>query len=371
MLKKVLDLFLNTFINFSSVLKRGGNAVDSALAGLICNGVINPQSMGIGGGFLMVIYDPKHGKSFFINARETAPEKATLDMYQGDPKLSSRGPRAGAIPGEISGYWVAKRKFGNSNTTWESLFEPTIKMCRDGLPVTKTLAKHLREHQDLVWKDPGMRQIFIDPATNSTWKEGDLYKREIFANTLEKIAKNGHSEFYTGEVANEFIKDLTAAGGIMTARDLRTYRTEFNTSLTVELDGGNVLHSVPPPGSGAILGAILNIAKRFEMNATTDKGLFAHRLVESFKLAYGQRTKLGDPNDEEITELVNEVVSKLVSDSWAQEAFEKIHDNYTVTDPQYYGGDFAMGPEDHGTAHISVLGPLGDAVSVTSTVNLQ
>lgn len=350
-------------------MKKGGTAMDAALAGLICNGVINPQSMGIGGGFLMVTYNPSSKKSYYINAREVAPEKATLDMYKGDP-LPARGPKAAAVPGEISGYWLAKKEFGNPNVTWESLFEPTIKICREGLPVTKSLASKLEERAVLIRRDPGLASIFIDPETNSTWKEGDLYKRTVFADTLEKIAENGFREFYTGDVAKDLIKDVNEAGGILTAKDLRSYRAVSEVSLSTDFNG-KTLHSVPPPGSGAILSAILNIVKRIELNRNMDEGLFVHKLIESFKMAYGQRTKLGDPNDEEIEESVLDVVEKMTSEAWAEQALQKIHDNYTVTDPAYYGGDYLMTPEDHGTAHVSVLGPDGDAVSVTSTVNLQ
>jgi gamma-glutamyltranspeptidase/glutathione hydrolase/leukotriene-C4 hydrolase len=216
-------LIKNNFL-CRKVLRKNGSAVDATIATLFCNGLIASQSMGIGGGFLMTVYDKKSGKATTIDGRETAPEAATLDMYHGNATLSTRGGLAVAVPGEIRGYYEAKQRFGNINVTWASLIQPSIDMARNGIPVTFSKADALKGSKDAIMSDPGMFEVYINPATNDTWKEGDTYKRTKLADTLERIAKYGHIEFYEGKTAKSFVEDLNKLGGIITLNDLKNYK---------------------------------------------------------------------------------------------------------------------------------------------------
>lgn len=168
-----------------------GTAVDAAIATLFCNGLVASQSMGIGGGFLMTVYEKKSGKVTTIDARETAPAKATVDMFHGNPDLSSTGPLAVAVPGEIKGYAKAKEMFGNPQVPWEALIQPSIDLARRGIPVTFSKASALAGSKEAIFRDPAMMKVYINPKTNDTWKEGDTYKRLQFADTLQRIAKLG------------------------------------------------------------------------------------------------------------------------------------------------------------------------------------
>ena len=162
----------------------------------------------------------------------------------------------------------------------------------------------------------------------------------------------------------------------------------FNDSDSLLL-GRHTIHSSPLPGSGAVLAYILNILKHFNISPGGDTPPLYHRITEAFKWAYAERTKLGDPTDPAITEEMNKVcelnfilpvhvllsfvlqiVSRMLGDQMAMTAFQKINDSYTVNNASFYGGDYFT-PNDHGTAHTSVLAPNGDAVAVTSTVNLM
>ncbi len=138
----------------------------------------------------------------------------------------------------------------------------------------------------------------------------------------------------------------------------------------VKLRNGLNAYSTPPPGSGAINGFILNVMDNYDLTEDdlNDEALLIHRITESFKWAYGQRSRLGDPFDANITQEVNELVEKLTSEDFAMETYLSINDSYTVNNASYYGADFSL-TEDHGTTHLSVFGPNGDAVSVTSTIN--
>ncbi len=139
------------------VLYRNGTAVDAAIATLFCDGLINAHSMGIGGGFLMTLYVRDTKEVWTLNARETAPAASTTNMYHGNLIESSLGPKAAGVPGEIRGYWDAKQKFGNKDVSWKSLVQPSIDMCREGIPVTSSHAEKLKLHKESILKDPGMR----------------------------------------------------------------------------------------------------------------------------------------------------------------------------------------------------------------------
>jgi len=354
------------------VLKEGGSAADAAIAALVCNGVYNSQSMGIGGGFFMTIYDAQSKKAFTLNAREAAPAAATENMFDGDSELSQNSPLSVAVPGEIAGYWEAKTRFGNPSVSWARLFAPTIDICRNGIKVSSFHANALAAHE---LKDPAMRKIFIDPSTGEVWREGDVYLREDFANLLEKLAIAGDAGvdrlgFYTGEVAEALVDELWLSGGILSYKDFENYRAQWTEPIKIELTNGEVdVYSVPPPGSGAILGYILNILDLYNIQPQDENPLMYHRIIEAMKWAYAQRTKLGDPSDPEITDIVNQLVANLTSEAWAVDTFENIDDDRTFNNASHYGAEF-YSPDDHGTAQVSILAENGDAVSATSTVNL-
>lgn len=147
-------------------------------------------------------------------------------------------------------------------------------------------------------------------------------------------------------------------------------RTAWGPPIEIELSEDLTFYSVPPPASGVIMGYIMNILKYYEIAPEDgDEPVHYQRMVEAFKWAYAERSKLGDPADSDITDIVSEVVANLTSDSYAFSTFGMIDDLSTVNDPTYYGADYDV-DEDHGTAHLAVVAPNGDAVSVTSTINL-
>ncbi len=261
--------------------------------------------------------------------------------------------------------------FGNKNVTWESLVRPAIEMARNGIPVTWSNADAQAGDKQDILRDPGMRAIFINPETNDTWKEGDRYPRQNLAETLERIATIGPDDFYEGEIAKNFVKDLQDLGGIITMDDMKNYQPIVKSAINVSLSNGDKLYSIPPPGSGIILGYILNILEYYNISpANAGDPLMYHRIVEAFKWAYAYRSKIGDPEDPDITKIVNDIVANLTSDTTAFNTFKKINDSGTHLNPKYYGADFDLPPEA-GTSHTSVLAPNGDAVAVTSTINLQ
>ncbi len=140
--------------------------------------------------------------------------------------MSNVGPRSVAVPGEILGYWEAKQRLGNPDISWSSLILPSIDLCEKGIPVTGHAAMAMSHKKEDIFRDPGMRRVFIDPATNDTWREGDTYKRPALAKTLKRVAENGAGEFYTGQTGKAIVKDLKKAGGIITEQDLKNYKCD-------------------------------------------------------------------------------------------------------------------------------------------------
>ena len=238
--------------------------------------------MGLGGGFMMTIYSAKDGKVESLDARETAPGAASSDMFQGDGETSQHGPLSVAVPGEAAGYWEAKQRYGNKSVTWRRLVEPTVKMCREGIPVSWTHDTTLHWYN---FTNSKMRSVFHDPKTGKPWIEGDIYTRHDFADTLEKLADAGdrgeeNLGFYTGPIGEDFLSDLQKLGGIMTKADMQGYRVHWVEPAKVHLSSLDMtFYSIPPPGSGAIMAYILNIIDNYNFGPEDDGPLLYHRYI--------------------------------------------------------------------------------------------
>lgn len=141
------------------MLRKGGSAADAAIAALFCEGVTVPQSCGLGGGFLLTIYNRKTGKVETLNARETAPGKASVDMYHSNSTLAKKGALAVGVPGELRGYWELHKKYGK--LSWAELIKPTVELCRKGHLVTKFLATAWKGKEEDILGEPSLRYFFF------------------------------------------------------------------------------------------------------------------------------------------------------------------------------------------------------------------
>ncbi|KAJ8680735.1 hypothetical protein QAD02_016522 [Eretmocerus hayati] len=356
------------------ILKRNGSAVDAAIAALLCEGVSSLHSMGLGGGFLMTLYDAPTGETIFLDARETAPGAAKVDMFGGDPEQSLTGGLAVAVPGELLGYYEAHKRYGR--LPWKDLFKATIELCETGSIVTKYHEDSFKGKERYIVEEPSLSEILIDPGTKKLYKEGDRVKRPKLAHTLRKLAEYGADgsvqEFYNGIMAKDLVKEIRERGGIITEKDFADYRVNITKPLTAKIDKLTIL-TAPPPGSGALLIFIFNVLKDYVQ--IEHQGVMWQRLIETFKWAYARRTELGDPNpifynDTELYKHYNldNVLKNLTSTEYADYIRSLIEDDKTYTDFAHYGVNVTNKP-DHGTSHVSVLAPDGSAVSVTSTIN--
>uniref|UniRef100_H2YDU9 Glutathione hydrolase n=1 Tax=Ciona savignyi TaxID=51511 RepID=H2YDU9_CIOSA len=388
------------------ILKEGGTAVDSAIAAILCVGLHNSHSCGIGGGFFMTFYNATTGEATFINAREVAPARADKNMFKGNAEHAVLGTLAVAVPGEIAGLWEAHQSHGK--LPWERLFQPSIDMAENGYFINDALARAIDSSQDYIHNRTFNLWYVFELVKNclpifenddgSLKKSGDLIRRPLLAQTMRIIAKEGVSAFYNGSLTDKIINDLNEGFGdnIITAEDLWNYKPEVKPAINITLDNLTVF-SPGPPGSGPVLSLILNILDalfkdklyiahaqfpfpslpsltlncasgyNFSSESISEKNkvLTYHRIVEAFRFAFAKRTDLADPrNNPNVTKLVK----NMTADWYADDLRLKINDDHTWP-VDYYGPDWSV-PDDSGTAHLSLVASNGDAVALTSTINL-
>lgn len=352
-------------------MAKGGSSVDAAVGTLICMGVVLPNSLGIGGGSLMTIYDAKQQKTIIIDGREIAPDYATENMFENNTLAASRGPLSVGIPGELAASFKAHQMFGKLN--WSELFDESIDMAEKGTPMVEHLSFALRSVTHAKHIQPELAKIYTNPKTGEYFAEGDILVQKELANTLKRIRDNGAHEFYKGLTGRMFVEDLQSQGGKITFENLMKYEALVKEPLTFKLDNDLDLHTMPMPGSGIVLSVILRIMKEFgylknfKPQTTFDgSALYYHRFAEALKFAYAQRAGLEDSPDDPIR--MKTLIDKLSSEEFIKNVVDKIDDNKTHNDDRYGGNEFFK--EDHGTAHVSVIDGDGNAVAITSSVNL-
>ncbi|XP_051217644.1 glutathione hydrolase 1 isoform X1 [Lolium perenne] len=337
-------------------LRSGGNAVDAAVASSLCLGVVSPASSGVGGGAFMLVR-LADGTAIVYDSRETAPLAATKDMYGGNETLKSRGALSIGVPGEILGLYEAWRQHGK--LPWKSLVTPSAKLAR-AFMISPYLRMQMEATRAGILANAGIRAVYA--PNGDILKVNDVCRNVALARTLEAVAVGGPDAFYRGPVADQLVKDVREAGGIMTREDLEKYQVKVRRPLTESVMGITVLSMPPPSAGGAGLMLVLNILAQYGIFGISGS-LGIHRLIESFKHYMAVKMNLGDPDFVD----VSEVVSDMLSPKFAAELKRTIYDNMTFA-PKHYGGRWNI-LQDHGTSHLSIVDRERNAVSMTSTVN--
>ena len=279
-----------------AAMKKGGNAIDGAVAAGLTLGVVNGYNSGIGGGCFMVIR-LANGKFVVIDGRETAPSGARHDMYVIDGKVDTRASKVGAlasgIPGALAAYQLAAQKHGRLPLKWH--LENAAKIAGDGFKIPTAYAGRIRATGNDLRRFKASAALLLD-ANGKARNAGGLLKQPDLAQTYRAVAKKGIKWFYGGPFAATTEKWMKANGGIMTARDLANYKVKLRNPVRVTYNGHEVV-SMPPPSSGGVhLGQILNILENFDIKDMKPNSVdFIHLVTEAMKLAFADRAHwLGD-----------------------------------------------------------------------------
>lgn len=294
------------------VLKKGGTAIDAAIAANIALGLMEPTGSGIGGDLFAIVWDAEEQKLFGLNASGPAPQSISLDYFKQQKlaKIPPFGPLPVTVPGAVDGWVKLHEKFGNQS--FASLFEPTIGYARKGHPVTETIAYYLDRSKEIFKQYPNFSDVWMKDG--ETTGKGDIFKNPQLANTLEIIAEKGRAGFYEGEVAKTIADFIQAQGGFLTYEDLANFNSEWVEPVSTNYRGYDVWE-LPPNGQGMVALQILNILENFDVKKM---GLFSsdyvHLFTEAKKLAFADRAKhYADPNFSKIP------IEQLVSKSYAKE----------------------------------------------------
>nr|XP_045220285.1 glutathione hydrolase 5 proenzyme isoform X3 [Macaca fascicularis] len=350
-----------------AILQQQGSPVDATIAALVCTSVVNPQSMGLGGGVIFTIYNVTTGKVEVINARETVPAHhapSLLDRCAQALPLG-RGAQWIGVPGELRGYAEAHRRHGR--LPWAQLFQPTIALLRGGHVVAPVLSQFL--HNGFLrpsLQASTLRQLFFNGT--EPLRPQDPLPWPALATTLETVATEGAEVFYTGRLGQMLVEDIAKEGSQLTLQDLAKFQPEVVDALEVPL-GDYTLYSPPPPAGGAILSFILNVLRGFNFSAESvarpeGRVNMYHHLVETLKFARGQRWRLGDPRSHPklqnaSQDLLEETLAQLIRQQIDGRGDNQLS-HYSLADAWGHGT---------GTSHVSVLGEDGSAVAATSTIN--
>ncbi|KAJ4715624.1 Gamma-glutamyltranspeptidase [Melia azedarach] len=340
------------------VLKNGGNAVDAAVAAAFCLGVVSPASSGIGGGAFMLIR-LANGTTKAFDMRETAPMKASQDMYNDNHILKKFGILSVAVPGEVKGLFKAWKEHGSGK--WADLLKPAENLARNGFKISPYLRHQMEAIESGILADEGLRRNFA-PDGKILNINDTCYNREL-ADTLQLISKEGPQTFYMGEVARRLINDIRKAGGIITMEDLRNYEVKMREPIVGEVLDHTIIGMPPPSAGAATMLLMLNVLSLYQIPYGLFGDLGVHRKIEALKHGFALRSNLGDPDFVN----VSAVITEMLSPRFAMALQRTISDQKTYG-PLHYGGRWNP-PRDHGTSHVSIVDKNRNAVAMTCTVN--
>lgn len=359
------------------VLKKGGNAVDAAVAVGFALAVTYPAAGNLGGGGFMLIRKAD-GAATFIDFREKAPASANRDMYrtvknpeairsdyQGEQmrlELSESivGWRAPGVPGTVRGLEMASRKYGRK--PWKDLVMPAVKLARDGFPVSYMLSASLKNSTRLLGRFAETNRIFL--RNGKYYEAGETFRQPDLAKVLERVAKQGSKGFYEGETAQRIAKAMQENGGEITLADLKNYHAVERAPLVTEYKGHKVI-TAPPPSSGGV--GIVQMLGMLDGSGYEQGGFNAastwHYLAEVMRRYYADRSEyLADPDFYAVP------LGRLLDRQYLAARRASI-DRGKATPSQTIAPGKAAGFESMETTHFSVVDSEGNAVSLTYTLN--
>lgn len=341
------------------IFRKGGNAVDAAIATAFTLAVTYPEAGNIGGGgFMLVWFD---GKAYFLDYRETAPAAAHRDMFldadrQVIKNLSLIGHQASGVPGTVMGLWLAHKKFGS--LPWPELVAPAIHYAETGFIVAQNQYQYRADLLQQLEGKTNFARYF------GAMKAGENFKQPELAATLKRIAAQGPDDFYKGKTAQLLVAEMQRGNGLITMQDLAAYRAGWREALVTPWQDKQLI-SAPPPSSGGIaLAQLLGLKQRRNSDfdgVAHNSSQYVHLIAELEKRVYADRAEyLGDPA------FVNVPVQPLLDSHYLDQRAKEIN-------PLAISATKAIQPglEGYHTTHFSILDKQGNAVSNTYTLNLD
>jgi gamma-glutamyltranspeptidase/glutathione hydrolase len=350
------------------VMKRGGNAVDAAVAVAFALAVTYPAAGNLGGGGFMMIR-LRDGRTTAIDYREMAPAAAHRDVY-----LDARGElikgeggslvgyRASGVPGTVAGMELALKKYGSGRLTWAQLVEPARRLAADGFPVSYGLARSLKATAKDFEPYPESKKVYTNSGRPR--EEGEVWRQPELAATFTRMQRQGAREFYEGRTARLIADDMRAHNGLITLEDLKGYVAKERVPLRTTYRGFEVVSMPPPSSGGAVLIEMLNILEGFDLrNMGAASSERYHAQTEAMRRAFADRAEyMGD------ADFVKVPVAGLIDKSYAERLRKGISMSRASTSAEVKAGRPA-GAESEETTHFTVVDAEGNCVSNTYTLN--
>ena len=275
------------------ILKKGGNAIDAAIAANAALGLMEPTGCGIGGDLFAIIWDGKTKKLYGLNASGRSPKKLTIDYFEknGMEKIPSHGPLPVSVPGAVDGWFELHKKFGSKPIA--ELLSPAIEYAKNGFPLTELIAWYLNRSVPFYTSKgfPNIVDTYVNQNNGKLPKEGELYKNPYLAETYQKIAEGGRDAFYKGEIAQVIEAFIDQQGGFLSVDDLASHTSEWVEPVSINYRGYDVWE-LPPNGQGIAALQMLKILEGFDFSkikfGSTEH---LHLFTEAKKLAFEDRAK--------------------------------------------------------------------------------
>jgi gamma-glutamyltranspeptidase/glutathione hydrolase len=350
------------------VLKRGGNAVDAAVAVALALTVTYPAAGNIGGGGFMMIR-LRDGRTTAIDYREMAPAAAHRNVYldeKGDLKKGEGGSlvgyRASGVPGTVAGMELALKKYGSGKLSWAQLVEPARRLAAEGFALPYGLARSLKSNEKELGLYPEAKKVYLNDGR--LFEEGQVWRQPELAATFARLQRFGPREFYEGRTARLIAEDMRAHDGLITLEDMKNYVAKERVPLRTTYRGYEVISMPPPSSGGAVLIEMLNILEGFDlrhMGAASSERY--HVETEAMRRAFADRAEyMGD------TDFVSVPVAGLIDKAYAESLRKGIKMERASTSTEVKAGKPA-GYESEETTHFTVIDAEGNCVSNTYTLN--
>lgn len=344
------------------IMKKGGNAVDAAIATQFALAVVYPSAGNIGGGGFMVLRQ-HDGSVASLDYREKAPLASTTNMYLDDSSnvrkgLSEKGHLSSGVPGSVAGMFEAHRRYGS--LAWEELLQPAIDLAANGFPLTRRQARSLNWVQDTLRKYNSIPPEFL----LRQWNEGDTIVWKDLAHTLTLIRDRGAAGFYEGETANNIVAEMKRGNGLISLEDLKNYRPVWRKPVVGSYKEYKIISMGPPSSGGIALLQLLNSVEPYPLKQWGHNSAeTVHLMTEAERRVYADRAAwLGDPDFFDVP------VAQLISTAYSKKRMTTYNAEEATPSRDVKEGDVTF-RESHQTTHLSVVDSKGNAVSVTTTLN--